>query len=104
RLRRQRPRDGVRRLPARARPLIWLLLKDLRILRRSPLLVSLLVVYPIAIAVLIGAALSAGPSKPRVAFANLVPAGESKVQIGGQSIDAASYPSRLFRDVRPVPG
>jgi len=32
----------------------WLLAKDLRILRRSPLLVSLLVIYPIAIAVLIG--------------------------------------------------
>jgi ABC-2 type transport system permease protein len=80
----------------------WLLLKDLRILRRSPLLVGLLVVYPIVIAVLIGAALSAGPSKPRVAFANLVPPGESKVQIGGQSIDAASYASRLFANVEPI--
>jgi ABC-type transport system involved in cytochrome c biogenesis permease component len=80
----------------------WLLLKDLRILRRSPLLVSLLVVYPIVIAVLIGAALSAGPSKPRVAFANLVPAGESRVQIGGESLDAASYASHLFSAVDPI--
>jgi ABC-2 type transport system permease protein len=82
--------------------LTWLLLKDLQILRRSPLLVGLLVVYPIVIAVLIGASLSAGPSKPRVAFANLVPPGESKVQIGGQSLDAASYASRLFENVEPV--
>src|SRR3954468_19758092 len=80
----------------------WLLLKDLRILRRSPLLVSLLVVYPVVIAVLIGAALSAGPSKPRVAFANLVPAGDSKVQLGDRSLDAASYASRLFTAVDPI--
>ena len=33
----------------------WLLLKDLQILRRSPLLVALLVIYPIVIAVLFGA-------------------------------------------------
>ncbi|MEA2184942.1 MAG: hypothetical protein QOF69_4127, partial [Solirubrobacteraceae bacterium] len=32
----------------------WLLLKDLQILRRSPLLVGLLVIYPVAIALLIG--------------------------------------------------
>ena len=53
----------------------WLLLKDLQILRRSPLLVALLVLYPIIIAVLIGFALSRGPDKPRVAFLNEVPAG-----------------------------
>jgi ABC-2 family transporter protein len=51
----------------------WLLLKDLQILRRSPLLTALLVIYPIAIAVLIGFALSRGPEKPRVAFLNQVP-------------------------------
>jgi len=33
----------------------WLLLKDLQILRRSPLQAVLLVVYPILIAVLVGA-------------------------------------------------
>ena len=48
----------------------WLLLKDLQILRRSPLLVALLVLYPIVIAVLIGFALSRGPDKPEVAFYN----------------------------------
>ena len=48
----------------------WLLLKDLQILRRSPLLVALLVIYPIVVSVLIGLALSRGPEKPRVAIVN----------------------------------
>jgi ABC-2 type transport system permease protein len=51
----------------------WLLLKDLQILRRSPLIVGLLIAYPIALGVLIGFALSADNSKPRVAFLNEVP-------------------------------
>ena len=62
----QRPRlrGRLRALPPPARPLMrWLLVKDLRILRRSPLLVSLLVLYPIVIAVLIGFALSRGPGQ-----------------------------------------
>jgi hypothetical protein len=50
----------------------WLLLKDLQILRRSPLVVALLVAYPIAIGVLIGFALSGDEGKPRVAFLNEV--------------------------------
>ena len=60
----------------------WLLLKDLQILRRSPLVTGLLIVYPIAIAVLIGFALSRGPEKPRVAFLNRVPVGTPLV-LGG---------------------
>jgi len=36
----------------------WLLLKDLQILRRSPLQAFLLVAYPILIAVLVGFAIS----------------------------------------------
>ena len=39
----------------------WLLLKDLQILRRSPLQAVLLVAYPILIAVLVGFAISRGP-------------------------------------------
>ena len=42
----------------------WLIVKDLQILRRSPLLVSLLVIYPIVIALMIGFALSSPPGKP----------------------------------------
>ena len=80
----------------------WLLLKDLQILRRSPLLVALLVIYPVVIAVLFGLALSGGPEKPRVAFANLVPPGESEFSIGGRTLDAADYADRLFESVDPI--
>jgi ABC-2 type transport system permease protein len=55
----------------------WLLLKDLQILRRSPLVVALLVAYPVIIGILIGFALSGDEGKPRVAFLNEVPDGES---------------------------
>ena len=80
----------------------WLLLKDLQILRRSPLLVALLVLYPIVVALLVGTALSSGPSKPKVAFANLVPPGEAKINVGGRELDATSYASELFDAVEPV--
>ena len=63
-------------------PLRWLLVKDLQILRRSPLVSGLLVAYPILIAVLIGFALSRGPDKPRVAFVNEVPAEQESVNLG----------------------
>src|SRR5215216_276410 len=80
----------------------WLLLKDLQILRRSPLLVALLVLYPIVVALLVGVALSSGPSKPKVAFANLVPRGEAKINVGGRELDATAYAAELFDAVEPV--
>ncbi|HWT95303.1 MAG TPA: ABC transporter permease [Solirubrobacteraceae bacterium] len=80
----------------------WLLVKDLQILRRSPLLVVLLVAYPILVALLIGFALSGGPEKPRVAFVNEVPAGEGTFTVGGQTRDATTYADRLFEKVDPI--
>ena len=80
----------------------WLFLKDVQILRRSPLLVGLLVVYPVAIALLIGLALSRGPDKPKVAFVNQVPATASTFKLGGQEIDASKYAARLFESVDPI--
>src|SRR5918996_208156 len=59
----------------------WLLLKDLQILRRSPLVVALLIAYPLAIGVLIGFALSGDEGKPRVAFLNEVE-GEEGFDLG----------------------
>jgi ABC-2 type transport system permease protein len=53
----------------------WLLVKDLQILRRSPLVTALLIAYPIVLAVLIGLAISRSPEKPRVAFLNQIPQG-----------------------------
>ncbi len=72
----------------------WLFLKDLQILRRSPLVTVLLVVYPVAIAVLIGFALSRGPEKPRVAFLNEVPE-ETPFVLGGTQFDLTGAKSEL---------
>jgi ABC-type transport system involved in multi-copper enzyme maturation permease subunit len=80
----------------------WLLIKDLQILRRSPLLVGLLVVYPIAIALMIGFALSSPPGKPTVAFFNEVPAGKGKIRLGDQQLNVANYASDLLRSVQPI--
>jgi ABC-type transport system involved in multi-copper enzyme maturation permease subunit len=45
-----------------------LLLKDLRVLRRSPVLVGVLVAYPLLVAGLVGLVAGYGSSKPRVAL------------------------------------
>jgi ABC-type transport system involved in cytochrome c biogenesis permease component len=81
----------------------WLLLKDLRILRRSPLLVALLVLYPIVIAVLIGFAISRGPDKPEVAFYNGLPESAGVIELGGERIDLTREGRRLFEAIDPVP-
>jgi len=80
----------------------WLLLKDLQILRRSPLLVTLLVLYPIVIALLIGFAISRGPEKPRVAFLNEVPPSASVLELNGEKIDVSQYGREIFSRIDPV--
>jgi hypothetical protein len=80
----------------------WLLVKDLQILKRSPLLVALLIVYPILIAVLIGVALSRAPDRPKVAFLNQVPPGETQFTIAGQRVDIRKYSRPLFASIDPV--
>jgi ABC-2 type transport system permease protein len=82
--------------------MISLLRKDILILRRSRLTVALLVIYPVAIALLIGLALSRGPAKPRVAVVNETTPGAS-VQVGGRSVDVSEYASQLFDQVEAVP-
>src|SRR5436305_14561256 len=72
----------------------WLLLKDLQILRRSPLQAVLLVAYPILIAVLVGFAISRGPEKPRVAFLNEVPAW-TRITVGGAQLPSADVNGRI---------
>ena len=85
-------------------PMRWLLLKDLQILRRSPLLVGAARRLPGLIALLIGLALSRGPGQA-----------EGRVrQRGARRADAASRsaassstrrstPNELFESVDPVP-
>jgi ABC-2 type transport system permease protein len=72
----------------------WLFLKDLQILRRSPLVTALLFLYPVAIAVLIGFALSRSPAQPRVAFVNQVPKG-TPFNLGGSQFDLTGARSEL---------
>jgi ABC-2 type transport system permease protein len=78
-----------------------LLQKDLRILRRSPVLVALLVAYPLVIAGLVGLVAGYASSKPRVALVDEdgLP---SYVEISGRRFDVNRTIARVSRDVRIV--
>ena len=82
----------------------WLLLKDLQILRRSPLLTALLVIYPIVLAVLIGFAVSRDSDKPRVAFFNEIEAEESEegLELGGGGFNQEQAFAQLCERVECV--
>lgn len=82
-------------------PVMWLLNKDLLILRRSRVLVAVLVVYPVVIALLIGLALSRSPGKPKVAIVDLAPPGAT-VELGGSKVEVGRYYSQLFSEVQPI--
>jgi hypothetical protein len=79
----------------------WLLGKDLLILRRSRLLLALLIVYPVAIALLIGFAISRSPSEPRVAIVDETPPGQT-ISLGAKRIGLAEYTDKLFSQVHVV--
>jgi ABC-type multidrug transport system permease subunit len=80
----------------------WLLVKDLQILRRSPLLVGLLVVYPVVISLLIGFALSRSPDRPKVAFLNEIPAADRVIELGSERFPVSRYEDELFKSIDPV--
>ena len=80
----------------------WMLAKDIRILRRSPVLTGLLIVYPTVIAILIGLALSRGPGLPRVAFLNEIPPSQAVITLGSTRIDTTRYERQLFQAIKPV--
>ena len=80
----------------------WLFVKDLQILRRSPLLIGTLIVYPVAIALMIGFAISSPPGKPKVAFYSQIPSGQGRIRFGNQQINVAHYASQLFQTIQPV--
>jgi hypothetical protein len=79
----------------------WLLLKDLQILRRSPLQAALLIAYPVLIALLIGFAISRDPGKPRVAFLNEIPDG-ARIAAGNAKLPAIGVDERICRRVECV--
>jgi ABC-type transport system involved in cytochrome c biogenesis permease component len=72
----------------------WLLLKDLQILRRSPLQAVLLVAYPVLIALLVGFAISREPGKPKVAFLNEIPPG-ARVAAAGSKLQPVGVDKRV---------
>jgi len=80
----------------------WLLLKDLQILRRSPLQLVLLIAYPVLIALLIGFAISREPGNPRVAFLNEVPPGARVATGSGARLPAVGVHDRVCRQVECV--
>jgi ABC-2 family transporter protein len=78
-----------------------LLRKDMLVLRRSPLLLGILLAYPLAIAVLVGLVVSYGSSKARVAFVdedNLPPT----VVLGGKRFDIERTVRRVSQNVKLV--
>jgi ABC-type transport system involved in cytochrome c biogenesis permease component len=72
----------------------WLLLKDLQILRRSPAQLALLIIYPIAIALLVGFALTRAPEQSTVALYNAMQPGDS-LGLGGEEIDGDEIRDQL---------
>jgi ABC-2 type transport system permease protein len=75
--------------------------KDLRVLRRSPLLLGALVAYPIVIAILVGLVAGYASSKPRVAWVDEddVP---SVVRIAGTTFHVQSIVDRVSKSVTLV--
>jgi ABC-type multidrug transport system permease subunit len=79
----------------------WLLRKDALILARSRLLVAVLIFYPVAIALLIGLAISRSPSRPRVAIVDETPPGQT-VEVGSEHVHVHQYAQRLLSQVQSV--
>src|SRR5439155_20338521 len=63
--------------------------------------VALLVLYPVVIALLMGFAISRGPSRPRVAIVDQTPPGQT-IEVGSRRVDVRSYVRRLFSQVHPI--
>lgn len=76
----------------------WLLLKDLQILRRSPLQAALLFAYPVLVALLIGFAISRDAVEPRVAFLNEIPE-NARIAAGDTTLPAVGIDRRICRQV-----
>jgi hypothetical protein len=84
------------------RPIRLLLAKDLRILRRSPALLVALVLYPLAIAALMGLVIRFSGDKPRVAFVDLdnLPA---VLNVGGESFNVQNVLDQVASRVELIP-
>ena len=98
----RRVRPGPCRESLGVNRIALLLRKDVLVLRRSPLLLGILIAYPLAIALLVGLVASYGSSKPRVAFVDednlpaTVVLGGKRFDVG-HTIDEASKNVKLVR-------
>ena len=81
--------------------IVLVLRKDLLVLRRSPLLLALLIVYPLVVAGLVGAVAGYGSSKPRVALVDEdhLPA---VVHIGGRAFRITDAIGEVGKNVHLV--
>lgn len=75
-----------------------LLAKDMRLLMRTPVLLAILVGYPVLVAVLVALALQGGDRKPEVAFVNLDTSGRTIV-VGGKRTSIEDYVARFADEV-----
>ena len=80
---------------------LLILRKDLRVLRRSPLLLGVLIAYPLVIAGLVGLVAGYASSKPRVALVDLDQLPRTVV-VGGKSFDVQRTIDQVSRNVRLV--
>lgn len=80
----------------------WLILrKDLRVLRRSPLLLGLLLAYPLLIAGLVGLVAGYAAAKPRVALVDLDGLPE-ELELGGRTFHVDRTIQRVSQEVKLV--
>jgi ABC-2 type transport system permease protein len=76
-----------------------LLKKDFKMLRRSPSLTVLLVLYPVIVAVLMGLAIGRPQTKPTIVISNQVPKDERVVKLGGSEFDLDKLTGALYENV-----
>jgi ABC-2 type transport system permease protein len=79
-----------------------LLGKDLRVLRRSPVLLTTLIVYPLLVAVVVGLVVRYAGDRPRLAFVDEdgLPA---VLEVGGEEFDVSRLLDEAAKDVELVP-
>jgi len=83
------------------RPISLLVRKDLRVLRRSPVLLATLLAYPVVIALLVGLVAGYASSKPRVALVD--EAGlPGAIVLGGQRFDVRKTIRQVSKNVTLV--
>lgn len=83
------------------KPVLLLLRKDLRVLRRSPLLLGILLAYPLVIAALVGLVASYASAQPRVALVDRdgLPA---RLELGGRAFEVEETIDRVAEEVELV--